>query len=226
MHKRNSLLKLFKTILLVVIFFVGIFILFSTFLPEDIPLTSPLFISTQRKVLRTDISHDHLSPIVTAARNQIGVVTKYDGTYYVGGYPPEDRGVCSDVINRALRDSGYNLKEKLDNDMKKHPERYTREYDPHINFRRVVNIEDYLDTHAQSLSPNLPANNDWSDWLPGDIVTYEQIPGQLWHIAIISDYASRNGTPLIIHNYGVGTQENDMLLTWPSSIAARYRLDI
>jgi uncharacterized protein YijF (DUF1287 family) len=219
-------MKFLKTILFILISALGISLLFSIVLPKGIPLKFYLPVSIDRKILRTDISHDYISPIVTAARNQIGVVTKYDGTYYVGGYPPEDRGVCSDVISRALRDSGYNLKEKLDSDMKKHPERYTREYDPHINFRRVVNIEDYLDTHAQSLSPNPPTDNDWSDWLPGDIVTYEQIPGQLWHIAIISDYASHNGTPLIIHNYGVGTQENDMLLTWPSNLVKRYRINL
>jgi hypothetical protein len=45
--------------------------------------------------------------IVAAARQQIGVTTLYDGSYRTLRYPdgdvPAERGVCTDVIVRALR---------------------------------------------------------------------------------------------------------------------------
>jgi hypothetical protein len=48
-------------------------------------------------------------PIVAAARDQIGKTTIYDGAYvgldYPGGDVPLERGVCTDVVIRALRDA-------------------------------------------------------------------------------------------------------------------------
>ncbi|MHC4327892.1 MAG: DUF1287 domain-containing protein, partial [Planctomycetota bacterium] len=49
------------------------------------------------------------SPIVAAARDQIGKTTIYDSSYvrlkYPGGDVAIERGVCTDVVIRALRDS-------------------------------------------------------------------------------------------------------------------------
>ena len=46
--------------------------------------------------------------LVTAARKQIGVTVRYDPAYtrldYPGGDVPNDRGVCTDVVIRAMRD--------------------------------------------------------------------------------------------------------------------------
>lgn len=169
--------------------------------------------------------------LIEAARNQIGVVTKYDTSYYQGGYPPEDSGACTDVIEHALRDTGYDLKTKIDNDMWTYPNRYPHDPDPNINYRRVVNVKIFFDNYAQSLSTC--TDNECLKqeiWQPGDIVTYNQMEGGLWHIAIISD-KTRPATndyntqiPLLIHNYGRGTVEDNMLLTWPASISGHYRV--
>jgi len=183
-----------------------------------------------QRIPRTDIPLVYNSGVVNAVRDQIGVVIAYDNQYYAGGYPPDDRGACTDVIARALDDLGYDFKNRIDTDMRNNPHVYTREYDANINFRRVNNVEVYLERYAKKLRTGFPEDNsgekDWSDWLPGDIVTFDQIPGQLWHIAIISDHAAPDGTPLLIHNHGNGTVENNMLTRWPSDIAGRYRFDV
>lgn len=47
------------------------------------------------------------------AKEQIGVVTTYDlsnGYYGNGGFPPDNTGVCSDVIWRALARKDIDIK--------------------------------------------------------------------------------------------------------------------
>lgn len=168
------------------------------------------------------VDTDQTHPLVESARKQIGVVTKYDTGYYQGGYPPEDRGACTDVVARALKDNNYDLKSKIDADMRENPARYVHESDPNINFRRVVNVKAFMDAHAENLS-TCTDQECLQEWQPGDIVTFDQIPGSLWHIAIVSN-KSIDGIPLLIHNYGSGVVEDNKLLTWPAPITGHYRI--
>lgn len=161
----------------------------------------------------------NIHPLVESARNQIGIVTKYDNQYYNGGYPPEGRGACTDVIERALMDQGYDLKNKIDKDMLNFPEEYPYKSDPNINYRRVVNLKIFFDRYFEKIDLE-------QDWQPGDIVTYDQIPGGLWHIAILSDKKNKDGIPLLIHNYGRGVIEDDFLFKWPAAITGHYRLRV
>lgn len=167
--------------------------------------------------------------LVESARRQIGVVTRYDVGYYQGGYPPDNSGACTDVIERALRDNGYNLKEKVDKDMEKHPERYPFSSDPNINFRRVKNVKIFFDNYAEKI-PTCTNKECFEKgyWQPGDIVTFDQIPGSLWYIAIISNKTIQEAdgisVPLLIHNYGRGVVEDDLLLSWPAPITGHYRV--
>jgi len=119
--------------------------------------------------------------------------------------------------------NGYDLKGKIDADMQAYPERYSHESDPNINYRRVRNVKVYLDYYAENLTTQT-GSEYLSEWLPGDIVTYDQIPGSLWHIAIISDKKNSDGVPYLIHNYSKGVVEDDKLLTWPAPITGHYRL--
>jgi uncharacterized protein YijF (DUF1287 family) len=59
------------------------------------------------------------------------------------------------------------------------------------------------------------------DFADGDIVTWD-LPGGLTHIGIVSDQKSASGTPLILHNIGAGTQEEDILFQY--RITGHYRL--
>ncbi|MGI6341221.1 MAG: DUF1287 domain-containing protein [Minisyncoccales bacterium] len=195
-----------------------ILILFFTFCLLKIFAFSYNTVNTNEElsVLNQEIN---THPLVESARNQIGIVTKYDNQYYNGGYPPEGRGACTDVIERALIDQGYDLKNKIDKDMLNFPEEYPYKSDPNINYRRVVNLKIFFDRYFEKIDLE-------QDWQPGDIVTYDQIPGGLWHIAILSDKKNKDGIPLLIHNYGRGVIEDDFLFKWPAAITGHYRLRV
>ena len=60
--------------------------------------------------------------IVAAARAQVGVTVHYDPAYrklaYPGGDVPPERGVCTDVVVRALRSSrSIDLQRRVHEDM-------------------------------------------------------------------------------------------------------------
>lgn len=163
--------------------------------------------------------------IINKTREQIWVVTSYDNSYYNGWYPPDDRWACSDVIIQTVKWLGYDIKVKLDQDMKKNLWEYPNKYDANINFRRVANLNIYMSKFAQKMDHNIWWSG-FSDRLPGDIITYDRLPGKngLRHIAIVSDKINDNWAPYIIHNYGNGTAENDYLLKRPAPITWRYRI--
>ncbi len=165
--------------------------------------------------------------IIEAARKQIGVTIFYDGTYtkldYPSGDVPVDRGVCTDVIIRALRESkGIDLQQLVHEDMIKHFSAYPKDWklsktDANIDHRRVPNLKVYFQRHHQSL----PVTQTPKDYLPGDIVT-SVISGKLPHIMLVSDKVTSNGIPLVIHNIGRGAREEDALFEHP--ITGHYRL--
>lgn len=169
---------------------------------------------------------DDYTDIVESARSQIGLVTKYDISYYSTAFPPEDSGACADIIWRTLKDAGYDFKSALDNDIAQNPSAYSIETpDPNIDFRRVRNIRTYFDRNSTSLTTEvLPWDKtNLKQWQGGDFVTFDQIPGGLWHVAIVSDKRRKDGVPYLIHNYGSGVKESDYLETWPTEITGHYR---
>jgi uncharacterized protein len=167
------------------------------------------------------------SRLTTAAREQVGVTTTYDPAYvtldFPGGDLPRDRGVCTDVVIRALRDGwGIDLQLAVNRDMKADFGAYpglwglTRT-DRNIDHRRVPNLQ----TLFARIGAALPLADDPTPYLPGDIVTWT-LPGNLAHIGIVSDKLGGDGTPLILHNIGRGAQEEDILFAYP--ITGHYRI--
>jgi len=211
-------MKNIKYLLIFVLSIISIFYLSISIFKKDNNENSLSYINN-------DYNNTEINPIVKSARKQIGVVIKYDTGYYEGGYPPEDRGACIDVISRALLDNGYNLKSKIDEDFKNHPERYEEESDPNINYRRVKNVKIFFDNYATNLTTEINENT-LKYWQPGDIITYDKMVGGLWHIVIISDKKDINGIPFLIHNHGFGTTENNLLLKWPAKISGHYRIEL
>jgi uncharacterized protein len=61
--------------------------------------------------------------IAAAALAQVGVTTVYDPKYvalrYPGGDLPAERGVCADVVIRALRVIGVDLQREVHEDMRR-----------------------------------------------------------------------------------------------------------
>jgi uncharacterized protein YijF (DUF1287 family) len=165
--------------------------------------------------------------LVVAARSQVGVTRRYDPSYQRIGYPggdvPLDRGVCTDVVVRAYRKLGIDLQDRVHRDMKQawaaypHPAKWgLSKPDTNIDHRRVPNLAVYFGRHGKTLAPSTNAR----DYQPGDIVVW-MLPMSLPHIGIVSDQVSRWGTPLVIHNIGAGTQEDDLLFAF--AITGHYR---
>ena len=169
------------------------------------------------------------SRLSEAARDQVGVTVTYDPAYVVlefpGGDLPRDRGVCTDVVIRALRDAwGIDLQLAVNRDMTAAFAEYPALWgltvpDRNIDHRRVANLA----TLFTRVGAGLTLTDDPTPYLPGDIVTWT-LPGNLPHIGIVSDRWSKDGTPLVLHNIGAGAQEEDILFAYP--MTGHYRLSV
>lgn len=165
--------------------------------------------------------------LVIAARSQVGVTLEYDPAYvsldYPGGDVPLDRGVCTDVIIRAMREAlGQDLQKLVHVDMKANFGKYPKNWglkstDKNIDHRRVPNLRVYFKRKGFEV----PMSDKAEDFLPGDLVTCT-VAGRLPHIMIVSDKRNDEGVPYIIHNIGAGAQEEDALFTYPHT--GHYRL--
>jgi uncharacterized protein len=167
------------------------------------------------------------SRLTAAARDQVGVTVTYDPGYakleFPGGDIPRDRGVCTDVVIRALRDGwGIDLQLAVNRDMKADFSAYPPLWgltttDRNIDHRRVPNLQ----TLFARIGAEVPLEEGPAPYLPGDIVSWK-LPGNLDHIGIVSDRRSADGTPLILHNIGRGAQEEDILFAYP--MTGHYRI--
>jgi len=163
---------------------------------------------------------DDATDILLGARQDAVNKPIYRSRYYEGGYPPEEEGVCTDVIWRAFRNAGYELKDMVDQDIAAHVELYPRvvgEPDPNIDFRRVPNLQVFFQRHARSLTID---PYDIGAWQPGDIIVFGNS-----HIGIISDKRNKDGIPYLIHNSGSPVREEDSLLRIhrKKAISGHYR---
>ncbi|MDG5789820.1 DUF1287 domain-containing protein [Evansella sp. AB-P1] len=162
--------------------------------------------------------------LVNEARKEVEQRTTYRSAYYGGGYPPDDEGVCTDVIWRAFKAIDVSLKELMDEDIKNNIELYPRVNgtpDPNIDFRRVPNQYVYFERHLQSLTTEvIPGDVDnLKEWQPGDIVLFLK---DYHHVGIISDKRARDGTPYVIHNSRPHASEIK-LTSFRTPIAGHYR---
>ena len=168
-----------------------------------------------------------VSPIVAAARKQIGKTLFYDSAYtalaYPGGDVPIERGVCTDVVIRALRDGlDMDLQKLVHEDMSiafsKYPDIWgLKKPDSNIDHRRVPNLQTYFERQGFSIA----VTQKKEDYLGGDLVTCTVGRNQP-HIMVVSDRKGRDGTPLVIHNIGSGVKEEDRLFEFP--ITGHYRI--
>lgn len=167
--------------------------------------------------------------LVAAARKQIGVTVTYDPAYSAIKYPagdvPIERGVCTDVVIRAMRDGlARDLQVLVHEDMAKNFRLYPKIWnltrtDKNIDHRRVPNLQTWFKRQGYQLV--LPQEKDPGRFLPGDLVTCT-VPPHLPHIMIVSDQKNAAGVPKVIHNIGGGVQEEDVLFTFP--LTGHYRL--
>ena len=165
--------------------------------------------------------------IVAAARKQLGVTRFDDGSYrtlrYPGGDVAAERGVCTDVIVRALRTArALDLQRAIHEDIVAHRAEYSvRRWgdappDANIDHRRVPNQMTYFARHGWSRAIGTAPDA----YLPGDIVAWD-LGGGVLHVGIVTDGRTPSGVPLVIHNIGAGAREDDILFRF--AIIGHYR---
>ena len=161
---------------------------------------------------------DDYTDILHGAKMDAKNCPTYNGAYYSGGYPPDDIGVCTDVVWRAFKNAGFDLREMLNNDIIARPGDYpnVEQRDKNIDFRRVGNLRVFFDKYALSISTDITHIEEWQ---PGDIVIF----GDDKHIGIVSDKRNSKGQPYIIHNYGQPKREQDFLKH--GNVTGHYRFD-
>lgn len=207
-------------------FFTKLFLVL--FLFASLPLATPA--TGQETSVLPQSPTPWSATFIQSAREQIGETLIYDGSYQRLDFPngdiPRQRGVCTDVVIRALRDAhGVDLQALVNHDMKAAFTTYPKIWglsrtDSNIDHRRVPNLQTFLKRRGASL----PVTDKAADYLPGDLVTW-MLPGNLPHIGIVTDQVSdpENRRPLIVHNIGLGTQMNDILFRY--DITGHYRID-
>jgi uncharacterized protein YijF (DUF1287 family) len=196
--------------------------------PEPAPDAAPKVSATPSVTAPQSIGQEVAPcPIVTAARSQIGKTTTYDPAYvrlvYPGGDIPVEKGVCTDVVIRALRDAfDMDLQKLIHEDMKTAFSEYPniwglKKPDRNIDHRRVPNLRRYFERKGFSVGMGRQKN----DYLAGDLVTCT-VGAKRPHIMIVSDKKTRADVPFVIHNIGSGAREEDRLFDFP--ITGHYRI--
>ena len=159
--------------------------------------------------------------IAAAAKQQVGITRIYDASYaairYPGGDVPPERGVCADVVIRAFRRAGVDLQQEVHRDMQAHFAVYPRLWglsapDANIDHRRVPNLMTFFERHGRSVRGAFRA---------GDVVAW-RLPSGQYHVGVVAAERTADGArPLVIHNIGYGTQEEDVLNAF--AIIGHYR---
>jgi uncharacterized protein YijF (DUF1287 family) len=168
--------------------------------------------------------------IVEGARGEVERHVRYDASYqlihYPGGDIPADRGACTDVLVRALRNAGFDFQQLIHDDMRRHFRRYPQKYglrgpDPSIDHRRASNHVVFLRRHGKEL-PRATQGLGSDSWQPGDLIYWGEDRAP-WHCGVISDRLNAKGLPLVIHNVG-GAREEDVLAM--DRIAGHFRYPV
>lgn len=162
---------------------------------------------------------DDFHDFVLGAKKDADNHPRYDGSYVDGGYPSDEVGVCTDVIWRAFKEAGYNLKEMVDLDISLFPQDYPNVTipDPNIDFRRVSNLHVFFEKYGQELPLDL---DDVTQWQPGDIVIFKGDK----HIGLVSDKRTKEGVPFIYHNAGQVNRHENYLKR--AKVIGHYRFDV
>ena len=175
---------------------------------------------------------DFATELAWAAEERATHRVIYDPSYVRLAYPmgdvANDRGVCTDVVIRALRDAWeIDLQVAVNRDMKADFGAYPKIWglsttDRNIDHRRVPNLETLLRRVGAAAGPSA----DPADFETGDIVSWRLTGSNLPHIGIVAEARSEDGLrPLVTHNIGWGTRTEDILFDHDMVLRARLDAD-
>lgn len=166
--------------------------------------------------------------LVTAAVERANHTVVYDSSYVAIAYPngdvPEGTGVCSDEVIRTYRALGIDLQKEIHEDIVKAKSEYPLHgrADTNIDHRRVENLIVFFRRQGESV----PITTNASDYLPGDIVTWDLHDGKgkpQGHIGIVVNRKPFwHDRYMILHNIGAGPKIEDVLFDWKITGHFRY----
>jgi hypothetical protein len=153
--------------------------------------------------------------------------------YYNEGYPPENEGIATDVVARAIKAAGYDIRELIYEDMliakSDYPfDRYVNKIiDKNIDFRRVPHQEAFFKKFGKTLTTTIDPNNSeiMSQWMPGDIVFFDLGIGDELSdtVGIVSDKLNEKGIPYIITSADPPGYVSELNWLTEKSISGHYR---
>jgi uncharacterized protein len=172
--------------------------------------------------------------LVRRARQEVERRVAYDPSYvrltfadgrdtgravYPGGDLDPGRGVCTDLVVRALRAADVDLQQAIHADILARSAAYRAiiKPDANIDHRRVGPMLTFLRAHATSLPE--------SDWQAGDVVVWAFRPCPACtpdHVGLVSDRVGPSGLPMALHNIGPRPTEGDVLDAW--TVLGHFRL--
>lgn len=217
-------MKVVRNIIIVICIIIILFILIFVLYHKTKKVYYAKDFGIETIISKTDYDNDGIddyTDILQGAKKEAKNKPKYKSSYYAGGYPPENEGVCTDVVWRALKNAGYSLKDMVDEDIANNVGEYPRvngKPDPNIDFRRVPNLKVYFERNQIIVTTDLSIIEEWQ---PGDIVIFGTS-----HIGIISDKRNKQGIPYLIHNAGQPNREEDILKIYNewNEITGHYRM--
>lgn len=181
-----------------------------------------------RQLSETDYDNDGIddyTDILNGEKKEAEKNPKYVSKYYANGYPPDGEGVCTDVVWRALKEAGYELKTMIAADIREEEKAKKNTYDieiidDNIDFRRVDNQETFFIRYLPSLTTDI---YEIGEFQPGDIVTFDYSD----HVAMISDKYNKNGVPYLIQNRDETQKEKeeDRLEITDMEVTGHYRFE-
>lgn len=178
------------------------------------------------KMEETPIESPVIRKLVEGGIEQTEYTVYYDPAYvgleYPGGDVPRERGVCSDVVVRALRKCDIDLQKEVHEDMRGNFSVYPNKWgltkpDRNIDHRRVPNLMKFFERRGKSL----PITDDPADYKPGDIIAW-RLENGLLHVGLVTNTRPEGSSRYhIVHNIGAGAKVEDRLFAW--TIIGHYR---
>jgi hypothetical protein len=147
---------------------------------------------------------------------------------YPGGDMPRDKGVCTDVVIRAVRNAGVDLQKELHEDIARAHAAYPMvrgRGDPAIDQRRVGTLLPYFVRHWKQHAARL---DDPADPVrPGDVLFLDTFPDRPGpdHMGVVSDHVGESGNLVVINNWTDGTVTKEMDLLGFVPVLYRFRID-
>ncbi len=183
--------------------------------------------SQPKPIQLADNTSPAIKQLLDNAVEQTHLTKEYDPNYTVLSYPngdvPIERGVCTDVVIRAMRAAGVDLQKEVHEDMTANFPLYPKKWglkqaDSNIDHRRVPNLQTFFTRKGKSL----PITDRSMDYKPGDVVAWDLDGKGMTHIGIVSNLWNEESKRYsIIHNIGRGAETADVLFDW--KIIGHYR---